>query len=373
MPEPQPLGSADGLRLAGALQRRDTRDLPHGRWRAGCLPPRRGRRRRREAVTHTHTHTPPSRARGGLSPHRTSRETLGVPALPPPALTRGLGAATGRSRRRPSGWSPATALSLSDPTPSQGTPGGWVPARPSSHRKRARRRAPAPPRRGLTGSQLQAAVPPAAPQRPLPALQDVVVLGLEQLHPRTPPPPPPPNDRTTDAAGKEGERGGRSRRSRAEKGGEGERGARSREANAGARAAAGSPAGPGERALPQPGASSGSGPAVAVAVVAAAAATAAARDAANQPLAALLKVQRGAGRGLAEREGAGLRLPAPARRSLAGLLSHPPREGDGPRPAETVRSGEGTGLKCRGREGRSVGRSAGRQAGSGTPCPPRRG
>lgn len=370
MPEPQPLGSADGPRLAGALQRRDTRDLPHGRWRAGCLPPRRGRRRRREAVTHTHT-PPPSRARGGLSPHRTSRETLGVPALPPPALTRGLGAATGRSRRRPSGWSPATALSLSDPTPSQGTPGGWVPARPSSHRKRARRRAPAPPRRGLTGSQLQAAVPPAAPQRPLPALQDVVVLGLEQLHPRTPPPPPPPNDRTTDAAGKEGERGGRSRRSRAEKGGEGERGARSREANAGARAAAGSPAGPGERALPQPGASSGSGPAVAV--VAAAAATAAARDAANQPLAALLKVQRGAGRGLAEREGAGLRLPAPARRSLAGLLSHPPREGDGPRPAETVRSGEGTGLKCRGREGRSVGRSAGRQAGSGTPCPPRRG
>lgn len=52
MPEPQPLGSADGPRLAGALQRRDTRDLPHGRWRAGCLPPRRGRRRRREAVTH---------------------------------------------------------------------------------------------------------------------------------------------------------------------------------------------------------------------------------------------------------------------------------------------------------------------------------
>lgn len=62
---------------------------------------------------------------------------------------------------------------------------------------------------GLTGSQLQAAVPPAAPQRPLAALEDVVVLGLEQLHARTPP------------AGTEGGRQSgalrRSRRSRARK------------------------------------------------------------------------------------------------------------------------------------------------------------
>lgn len=83
---------------------------------------------------------------------------------------------------------------LSAPPPFPALPSATPPP-PSAaifpHRPRPpgpRSRPPSPRallRAAPTGSQLQAAVPPAAPQRPLPALQDVVVLGLEQLHPRT--------------------------------------------------------------------------------------------------------------------------------------------------------------------------------------------
>lgn len=238
----------------------------------GHLPHRGGPRdggspRARSPPSGEETRPPPSRA--GPSPGDPRRTE---PRRPHP----GLGTTTGRPRRRSRGGvsprrrpsfpsatlSPATALpSPQRPTlsprpppaaaPRRGHP-GWVPARPSPHRKRAPRRAPAPPpRRGLTGSQLQAAVPPAAPQRPLPALQDVVVLGLEQLHPRTPPPPPGEREggRASGAqgVGRKGEgRGGA--RSRAERG------------RARARAATGSPASP--AAAPsarRPGTGTGSG------------------------------------------------------------------------------------------------------------------
>lgn len=308
-------------------------------------------------------------------PHRTDpRHLHGGPRRTSPAAPRprtGLDSATGRSRRllgwtlrRPSEGSSATALPLSEafpghcqpPPPGEGTPAGWVPARPSPHRKRARKRAPAPappPRRGLTGSQLQAAVPPAAPQRPLPALQDVVVLSLEQLHPRTPPRSLPPPGR------RECGRAGRSRRSAAarlprahdgRKGegrkGEGLDGARSRAEHGCAHARCSKEAGESRRPcsgegrfVSRPRASSGSGPA-------------AARDAACQRLAAHLKVQRGAGR---ELRGAGLPLARPSRSTQPRPLSHPPRREPARGPQRQWGAGRGPGW------GAAAGRAGGQR------------
>lgn len=96
----------------------------------------------------------------------------------------------------PGRWSPRSAEPPDRPARGSAAPPGAPPspatALPSpataAARQEAGREAPRPRGGGgLTGSQLQAAVPPAAPQRPLAALQDVVVLGLEQLHARTPP------------------------------------------------------------------------------------------------------------------------------------------------------------------------------------------
>lgn len=103
-----------------------------------------------------------------------------------PRSHRGTARAAARPHAAPSSPQRPAAIPsapLSDPPPPSAA---IFPHRPRPPGPRSRPPSPrALLRAAPTGSQLQAAVPPAAPQRPLPALQDVVVLGLEQLHPRT--------------------------------------------------------------------------------------------------------------------------------------------------------------------------------------------